>query len=154
MPSQRSSSNKGITKRNTNVPPPAINTQDNTIGNTQDNTIGIIPGLTAGTTYGEGQDIKRQVAEGGKLPRTARETTLRQAQTDFLSNKIDRPTEKITENIMTGVSSLKPGNYTVADAQNFPIARPGTEYKNSDMVSAYVQSGFNDDILNILLRTT
>lgn len=158
----RSSSNKGqstarestlrnrqadaFNGRSTNVQPAAVNTQNNTMG--------IIPGLTAGTTYGEGQDIKRQVAEGGKLPSTARETTLRQAQTDFITNRIDRPTEKITENIMTGANTLKPGNYTLADAQNFPIARPGTEYKNSDMVSAYVQSGFNDDILNILIRTT
>ena len=54
--------------RSTNVQPAAINTNDNTRG--------IIPGLTAGMTYGEGQDIKTQVAEGGGLPATARETTL------------------------------------------------------------------------------
>ena len=58
------------------------------------------------------------------------------------------------ENIMTGAQTIQPGNFTVSNAQDFPIARPGTEYKNSDMVSAYVQSGFNDDILNILIRTT
>ena len=37
--------------------------------NTQDNTRGIIPGLTAGTTYGEGQEIKEQVAATGGLPK-------------------------------------------------------------------------------------
>ena len=71
-----------------------------------------------------------------------------------LSAGIDRATERQDESIMTGAQTIQPGNFTVSNAQNFPIARPGTEYKNSDMVSAYVQSGFNDDILNILLRTT
>ena len=63
MPSQRSSSNKGITKRNTNVQPPAINTQDNTRG--------MIPGLTKGVTWGEGEEIKKQVAATGGLPKVA-----------------------------------------------------------------------------------
>ncbi len=60
MKMARSPSNKGITNRNANVmyAPP----------NTQDNTRGIIPGLTAGTTYGEGQDIKEQVQATGGLP--------------------------------------------------------------------------------------
>jgi len=132
--------------RSTNVQPAAINTQDNTRG--------IIPGLTAGMTYGEGQDIKTQVEEGGGLPSTARETTLRASQAEFLNNSIDRPTERQQESIMTGAQTIQPGNYTVSNAQKFPIARPGTEYKNSDMVSAWVGSGFNDDILNILIRTT
>ena len=132
--------------RSTNVQPAAINTNDNTRG--------IIPGLTAGMTYGEGEDIKNQVAEGGGLPATARETTLRTRQGDFLNNNIDRATEREEESIMTGAETIQPGNYAVSNSQNFPIARPGTEYKNADMVSAYVKSGFNDDILNILIRTT
>ena len=49
----RSSSNKGVTNRNANVmyAPP----------NTQDTTSGMIPGLTKGTTYGKGEEIKKQV---------------------------------------------------------------------------------------------
>lgn len=143
----RSPSNKGITNRNANLPPAARNTQNNTIG--------MIPGLTKGVTYGEGQDIATQVEVTGGLPSVE---ALPQTQVPMpkldLSQTIDRATEREQESIMAGATSLKPGNYTVADAQNFPIARPGTEYKDSDMVSAYVQSGFNDDILNILLRIT
>ena len=59
----RSNSNRGITKRNTNVQPPAINTQDNTRG--------MIPGLTKGVTYGQGEEIKKQVAATGGLPKVA-----------------------------------------------------------------------------------
>ena len=56
----RSSSNKGVTGRNTNVmyAPP----------NTQDTTSGMIPGLTKGTTYGKGEEIKKQVEITGGLP--------------------------------------------------------------------------------------
>ena len=59
----RSSSNKGTDKRALNVQPPARNTQDNTRG--------IIPGLTKGTTYGKGEEIKKQVAATGGLPKVA-----------------------------------------------------------------------------------
>lgn len=41
-----------ITKRNNAVPPAAINTQDNTTG--------LKAGITAGTTYGEGEKLKEQ----------------------------------------------------------------------------------------------
>lgn len=115
-----------------------------------DNTRGMIPGLTKGETYGTGEEIKRQVEVTGGLPDVK---DLPQPKIDLSAN-IDRPTERQEESIMTGAQTIQPGNYTVSNAQNFPIARPGTEYKNSDMVSAYVQSGFNDDILNILIRTT
>jgi len=56
----RSSSNKGVTNRNANVmyAPP----------NTQDTTSGMIPGLTKGTTYGKGEEIKKQVEITGGLP--------------------------------------------------------------------------------------
>ena len=59
----RSSSNKGTDKRALNVQPPAINTQDNTRG--------MIPGLTKGVTWGEGEEIKKQVAATGGLPKVA-----------------------------------------------------------------------------------
>ena len=65
---------------------------------------------------------------------------------------IDRPTERQEESIMTGAQTIQPSNFTVSNSQGNVIARPGTQYK-LDMVS-YVQSDFNDDILNILIRTT
>ena len=135
--------------RSTNLPPAG--------GNTQDTSRGMIEGLTAGSTYGEGQAIKAQISEGGGLPSTARESTLRQAQSQGLPQmqlgNLDRATENVDENILAGAMPLRPGNITVQDENGFPIARPNAEFRNSDMVSAYVQSGFNDDILNILIRT-
>ena len=109
-----------------------------------DNTRGMIPGLTKGETYGTGEEIKKQVEMTGGLPSVK----------DLPQPKIDRPTEKQEESIMTGAQTIQPGNFTVSNSQGNIIARPGTQYKNSDMSSAYVQSGFNDDILNILIRTT
>ena len=141
----RSNGNKGVSKNSTNGS--ALTTGRNFVNNTS----GMIPGLTQGETYGTVTEIKKQISEGGSLPNdTSLSTTV--ANTPPLA--IDRPTENMQENIMTGAQTIQPGNYTVSNAQDFPIARPGTEYKNSDMVSAYVQSGFNDDILNILIRTT
>lgn len=89
---------KKITKRNTNVPPAAINTQDNTRG--------IIPGLTAGTTYGEGKEIKEQVAATGGLPKV---TDLPQPQAprqtmpqmDVFAGT-QRPTEPVTSGLPFG----------------------------------------------------
>ena len=115
-----------------------------------DNTRGMIPGLTKGETYGTGEDIKQQIEEGGPLPS---DTRLLTAAANTPPPAIDRATERQEESIMTGAETIQPGNYTIRNEQNFTIARPGTEYKNSDMVSAYVQSGFDDDILNILIRT-
>jgi hypothetical protein len=109
-----------------------------------DNTRGMIPGLTKGETYGTGEEIKKQVEMTGGLPSVK----------DLPQPKIDRPTEKQEESIMTGAQTIQPGNFTVSNSQGNIIARPGTQYKNSDMASAYVQSDFNDDILNILIRTT
>ena len=139
----RSNSNRGVSRNSTNGSSMSIgrNYTDNT------KNVKLVEGLTEGTTYGEGQAIKQQAAtpipDANNLPTPSP-----------VLQSIDRPTEKMEENIMTGAQTIQPGNFTVSNAQNFPIARPGTEYKNSDMVSAYVQSGFNDDILNILLRTT
>lgn len=115
-----------------------------------DNTRGMIPGLSKGETYGTGVELKKQIEEGGPLPS---DTRLFTAAANTPPPALDRPTERQEESIMTGAQTIQPGNYTVSNAQNFPIARPGTEYKNSDMVSAYVQSDFDDDILNILIRT-
>jgi hypothetical protein len=141
----RSNSNRGVSQNSTNGS--ALTTGRNFVNNTS----GMIPGLTKGETYGTGTKLKKQIKQGGPLPS---DTKLFTAAKNTPLPSIDRPTEKMEENIMTGAQTIQPGNFTVSNAQNFPIARPGTEYKNSDMVSAYVQSGFNDDILNILIRTT
>lgn len=116
-----------------------------------DNTRGMIPGLTKGETYGTGTDIEKQIEEGGPLPS---DTRLFTAAANTPPPSIDRPTERQEESIMTGAQTIQPSNFTVSNSQGNVIARPGTQYKNSDMVSAYVQSDFNDDILNILIRTT
>ena len=116
-----------------------------------DNTRGMIPGLTKGETYGTGTDIEKQIEEGGPLPS---DTRLFTAAANTPPPAIDRPTERQEESIMTGAQTIQPGKFTVSNSQGNVIARPGTQYKNSDMVSAYVQSDFNDDILNILIRTT
>ena len=141
----RSNSNRGVSQNSTNGS--ALTTGRNFVNNTS----GMIPGLTKGETHGTGTKLKKQIKQGGPLPS---DTKLFTAAKNTPLPSIDRPTEKMEENIMTGAQTIQPGNFTVSNAQNFPIARPGTEYKNSDMVSAYVQSGFNDDILNILIRTT
>lgn len=66
---------------------------------------------------------------------------------------IDRITERPDENINTGIADI-PANAVIQNAEGFPVMRPGTEYKNSDLAAAWVKSGFNDDILNILIRMT
>jgi|TARA_B100001094_G_scaffold330905_1_gene397415 hypothetical protein len=89
---------KKITNRNVNVPPAAINTQDNTRG--------IISGLTSSTTYGEGKELKEQVAATGGLPKVS---DLPQSQTPRQATpKIDvfsgtkRPTEPVTSGLPFG----------------------------------------------------
>jgi len=76
----RSNSNKGVTGRNSNVPPPARNTQDNT------QSIRKIPGVT----YGEQQDLTEQ-QQAAPLPKTARESTLRQAQQEGMQRRGMKP---------------------------------------------------------------
>lgn len=91
--------NKKITKRNANVmyAPP----------NTQDNTRGIIPGLTAGTTYGEGQDIKEQVQATGGLPQVNNlqqqplQPKLNLSQVDAFG-PTERPNEPVTAGLPFG----------------------------------------------------
>ena len=117
----RSPSNKGISKRNTNVPPAARNTQDNTRG--------IIPGLTAGTTFGEGKKIKEQVEQGGGLPNTARESTLRKAQQEGMQRRgmkppaidvfaaTDRKSEPVTAGLDFGPGISPPATNQVLQAE-------------------------------------
>jgi len=76
----RSSSNKGTDKRALNVPPPARNTQDNT------QAIRRIPGLPYG-----GQKALIEQQEAAPLPKTARESTLRQAQQEGMQRRGMKP---------------------------------------------------------------
>tara|TARA_R110002020_G_scaffold20976_3_gene70945 strand:+ start:186 stop:614 length:429 start_codon:yes stop_codon:yes gene_type:complete len=138
----RSNSNKGVDKRKLNVPPPARNTQDNT------QAVRRIPGVD----YGEQQALTEQ-QQAAPLPKKTTPQTQTQGFPQMQLGTLDRATENADENILTGAMPLRPQNITVQDENGFPIARPNAEFRNSDMVSAYVQSGFNDDILNILIRT-
>tara|TARA_R110002020_G_scaffold297103_1_gene512892 strand:+ start:518 stop:967 length:450 start_codon:yes stop_codon:yes gene_type:complete len=119
---------KEVTGRNNNIPPASINTTDNT------------------RTVEAPEQRVSQVTGQENVTTTSMPTNMQ------LGN-LDRATENINENILTGAMPLRPQNITIQDENGFPIARPNAEFKNSDMVSAYVQSGFNDDILNILIRT-
>src|SRR6056300_1110849 len=76
----RSSSNKGTDRRALNVPPPARNTQDNT------QAVRRIPGMP----YGEQQALIEQ-QEAAPLPKTARESTLRQAQQEGMQRRGMKP---------------------------------------------------------------
>ena len=99
----RSSSNKGTDRRALNVPPPARNTQDNT------QTIRRIPGLP----YGEQKALTEQ-QKAYPLPKTARESTLRQEQQEGMQRRgmkppaIDvfaatqRPSEPVTSGLPFG----------------------------------------------------
>jgi hypothetical protein len=93
----RSPSNKGITNRNANVPPPARNTQDNTRG--------LIPGLTAGTTYGEGQQLKEQAKVTGMPKDTTPQVQSRpirpMPQMDVFG-QTQRPNEPVTSGLPFG----------------------------------------------------
>jgi len=99
----RSSSNKGTDRRALNVPPPARNTQDNT------QAVRRIPGLP----YGEQKALTEQ-QQSYPLPKTARESTLRQAQQEGMQRRgmkppaIDvfaatqRPSEPVTSGLPFG----------------------------------------------------
>ena len=104
----RSPSNKGITNRNANVPPPARNTQDNTRG--------LIPGLTAGTTYGEGQQIKEQAKVTGMpkdgTPQAQARPTRPMPQMDVFAST-QRPSEPVTAGLPFG-PGVSPVNNTEA----------------------------------------
>src|SRR6056300_1136248 len=76
----RSSSNKGTDRRALNVPPPARNTQDNT------QAVRRIPGMP----YGEQQALTQQ-QQAAPLPKTARESTLRQAQQEGMQRRGMKP---------------------------------------------------------------
>ena len=88
---------KKITNRNANVPPPARNTQDNTRG--------LIPGLTAGTTYGEGKQLKEQAKVTGMPKDTTTQAQPRPTrpmpQMDVFAGT-QRPNEPVTSGLPFG----------------------------------------------------
>ena len=92
----RSPSNKGLNKNNFN----------GSSYSTGRNPGGMVAGLTAGTTFGEGKEIKEQVAATGGLPKVS---DLPQSQTPRQAMpKIDvfsgtkRPTEPVTSGLPFG----------------------------------------------------
>ena len=118
----RSSSNKGTDKRTLNVPPPARNTQDNT------QAIRRIPGLPYG-----GQKALIEQQEAAPLPKTARESTLRQAQQEGMQRRgmkppaidvfaaTDRKSEPVTAGLPfgPGVSPMTTAEQGLEDVKNF-----------------------------------
>ena len=131
MKMARSSSNKGITNRNANVPPPARNTQDNTRG--------LIPGLTAGTTYGEGKQLKEQAKVTGMPKDTTTQAQPRPSrpmpQMDVFAGT-QRPNEPVTAGLPFG-----PGPGAAAPVEDDP-----------DMLLRAVYSVYPDPLLLRLLR--
>ena len=93
----RSSSNKGINKNKTN----------GSSYSTGRNPGGMVAGLTADTTYGEGQDIKAQVALTGGLP-DASLANRPKVKKPFKPVDIYAPTN-MTEQPLTDGSSMGPG---------------------------------------------
>ena len=127
---------KKITKRNTNVPPAAINTQDNTRG--------IIPGLTAATTYGEGQDIKEQVQATGGLPDASLATSTAQPRPSKSMPQMDvfagtqRPNEPVTAGLPFG-----------AGVSPVPQQEAGVEEVKSFIYESWLATG-DDSLLEYL----
>tara|TARA_R100000008_G_scaffold565_1_gene511 strand:- start:8127 stop:8525 length:399 start_codon:yes stop_codon:yes gene_type:complete len=127
----RSSSNKGVTGRNANVMYAAPNTQDTTSG--------MIPGLTKGTTYGKGEEIKKQVEITGGLPNVkdlpTPSTKRPMPQVDVFAGT-DRKSEPVTAGLPfgPGVGPTEP----VAD--------------DPDMLLRAIYSVYPDPLLLRLLR--
>ncbi len=129
----RSPSNKGISKRNTNVPPPARNTQDNTRG--------LIPGLTAGTTYGEGQQLKEQAKVTGMPKDTTTQAQPRPSrpmpQMDVFAGT-QRPNEPVTSGLPFG-----------AGVSPVPQQEAGVEEVKSFIYESWLATG-DDSLLEYL----
>tara|TARA_B100000902_G_C27027799_1_gene772851 strand:+ start:66 stop:485 length:420 start_codon:yes stop_codon:yes gene_type:complete len=115
----RSPSNKGLSKNK-------YNGSSRSIGR---NPGGMVAGLTAGTTFGEGKEIKEQVEQGGGLPNTARESTLRKAQQEGMQRRgmkppaidvfaaTDRKSEPVTSGLDFGPGINPPATNQVLQAE-------------------------------------
>ena len=117
----RSNANKGVTGRNSNVPPPAINTQDNT------QAIRRIPGMS----YGEQQEIVKQ-QQAAPLPKdtTPKQPTGRQFAPVNVFGQSQLPDQPITDGAPLGPGrtsiTLTPEQkgdlYMIALADLFPTS--------------------------------
>ena len=107
----RSPSNKGLNKNN-------FNGSSYSIGR---NPGGMVEGLTAGTTFGEGKEIKEQVAATGGLPKTSdlpQPQATRQAmpQMDVFA-ETQRPSEPVTSGLDFGPGINPPATNQVLQAE-------------------------------------
>jgi hypothetical protein len=111
MKMARSPSNKGLNKNN-------FNGSSRSIGR---NPGGMVAGLTAGTTFGEGKEIKEQVAATGGLPKV---TDLPQPQAPRQSMPqmdvfagTQRPSEPVTAGLPFGPGISPPATNQVLQAE-------------------------------------
>ena len=107
----RSPSNKGLNKNN-------FNGSSYSIGR---NPGGMVEGLTAGTTFGKGKEIKEQVAATGGLPKTSdlpQPQATRQAmpQMDVFAGT-QRPSEPVTSGLDFGPGINPPATNQVLQAE-------------------------------------
>ena len=107
----RSPSNKGLNKNNFN----------GSSYSTGRNPGGMVAGLTAGTTFGEGKEIKEQVAATGGLPKTSdlpQPQATRQAmpQMDVFA-ETQRPSEPVTSGLDFGPGINPPATNQVLQAE-------------------------------------
>ena len=127
----RSNANKGVTGRNSNVPPPARNTQNNT------QAIRRIPGMS----YGEQQEIVEQ-QQAAPLPKdtTPQQSTQRRP---FTPTNVFAPTTKPEQPITDG-APMGPGrmgqDLTQAQINDQLIVALATKFPTSDLI----------DLLNVV----
>jgi hypothetical protein len=134
----RSPSNKGLSKNNFNGS--ALSTGRNPGG--------MVAGLTAGTTYGTGKDIKEQVAATGGLPKTARESTLRQAQQEGMQRRGMKPP---AIDVFAGTQiEAEPVSAGLPFGEGAG-PEPGTSYEmNQFIFNSWIESG-DDSLLQYLI---
>lgn len=127
----RSNANKGVTGRNSNVPPPARNTQDNT------QAIRRVPGMA----YGEQQELVEQ-QQAAPLPKdtTPQQPTQRRP---FTPTNVFAPTTKPEQPITDG-APMGPGrmgqDLTQAQINDQLIVALATKFPTSDLI----------DLLNVV----
>ena len=123
--------------RSTNVQPAAINTQDNT------QTIRRIPGLP----YGEQKALIEQ-QEAAPLPKTARESTLRQAQQEGMQRRGMKPP---AIDVFAGTQiEAEPVSAGLPFGEGAG-PEPGTSYEmNQFIFNSWIESG-DDSLLQYLI---
>ncbi len=109
--------------------------------NTGRNPGGMVAGLTAGTTYGEGQDIKEQVAATGGLPDAS----------------IAKPTPPIPTRAQSDIEAFGPTKFSQeAVTSGMPIGpgpgpTPATKFNFNDFAyESWLESG-DDSLLQYII---